>query len=166
MFFTVFTTACHVSLSWPTLIHSTTSNLILLRFILILFSHLHLGLPSGSFLQISLPKSCIHLSFLPCVPNAPTILLPLIRSLINVCWAVKVIKLHNIQFSPVSCYFLPLRSKYLYLSEHSNLQHPQPIWSCECMPHHTDGKVAVLVRRIDLSAMRVINWLVCGRSHQ
>ena len=55
--------ACHVSLSCPTLIQSTPSNLILLRFILIFSSHLHLGLSSGSFLQISLPKPCIHLSF-------------------------------------------------------------------------------------------------------
>lgn len=162
-FSTLFTTAYHVSLSWPTLIQSTPSNLILLRFILIFTSHLHLGLSSGSFLQISLAKPSIHLSFLPCVPNSPAILLPLIRSLINVCWGVKIIKLLGIQFSPFSCYFLPLRSKYLYLSQHSNLEHPQPIWSCDCMSHHTDGKVAVLIRRIDLYATCVVNWLVFGR---
>jgi hypothetical protein len=32
----------------------------------------------------------------------------------------------------------------MYLSQHSNLEHPQPIWSCDCIPLCTDGNVAVL----------------------
>ena len=43
------------------------------RFIFILYSHLRLGLPSGSFPQVYLPKPCIHLSSLPYVLYAPPI---------------------------------------------------------------------------------------------
>ena len=35
------------------------------RFILVLFSHLRLGLPSVSFPQVSPPKPCVHLSSPP-----------------------------------------------------------------------------------------------------
>jgi hypothetical protein len=46
-FITVFTTALHWSLSWARVIQSTPSHPISLRSILILSTHLRLGLPSG-----------------------------------------------------------------------------------------------------------------------
>ena len=44
-----------------------------LRYILILYSRLCLGLPSVFFLQVSPPKSCMHFSCLRYVPHAPPI---------------------------------------------------------------------------------------------
>jgi len=48
-FTTVFTIACHWSLSWSRCIQSTTSNPTPLICILILFSNLHLDLPNDHF---------------------------------------------------------------------------------------------------------------------
>ena len=63
---TTFTSARHLSLlSWARSIQSIPPHPTSWRFILILSSHLRLGLPSGSFLQISLPKPRIRLSSLP-----------------------------------------------------------------------------------------------------
>jgi len=50
-FITVFATAHHWSLSWARCIPSTTSRPASVRSILILSSHLHVGLPSGLFLS-------------------------------------------------------------------------------------------------------------------
>ena len=48
-FITVLTSVRHLSLSWANPIHSTYPHLTSWRFILILSTHLHLGLPSGLF---------------------------------------------------------------------------------------------------------------------
>ena len=49
MFINAFTSACHLSRSWASSIHSIPSRPNSCRYILILSSHLHLGLPSGLF---------------------------------------------------------------------------------------------------------------------
>jgi hypothetical protein len=49
-----------------------------LRSILIIFSHLCVSVPTGSFLQVSPPKSCMNFSPTPYVSNAPPISLSLI----------------------------------------------------------------------------------------
>jgi hypothetical protein len=76
-FTTVFTTACHLSLSWARLIRSTLSYPISLRSTSILFSHLRLGLTSGlfpaGFTTRNLNAFLSHLH----VPHAPPILSPL-----------------------------------------------------------------------------------------
>jgi hypothetical protein len=56
-FFAVFTRICHWSLSWARLIQFTLSHPIYLRFILILWFHLCVGLPSNSF---SSPVCVLH----------------------------------------------------------------------------------------------------------
>jgi hypothetical protein len=48
-FVTVFTNARHLSLSWPSSFQSITQHSPSWRFVLILSSHLRLGLPSGLF---------------------------------------------------------------------------------------------------------------------
>ena len=70
----------HLSLSWARSIQSMPPHPTSWRSILILSSHLRLGLPSGSFLQVSPPKSCIRLSPLPIRATCPAhlILLDLI----------------------------------------------------------------------------------------
>jgi len=67
---TTFTKASHMSLSWARCVQSTPSHPISQRSILILSSHLFLGLLSGLFLQVFWPKFCTHFSFLPCMLHA------------------------------------------------------------------------------------------------
>jgi hypothetical protein len=62
-FITAFTRARHLSLSWARLIQFMPPHPTSRGFILILSSHLRLGLPSGSFPQDSALKPCMHLAF-------------------------------------------------------------------------------------------------------
>jgi hypothetical protein len=62
MFFTVLTGASHLSLSWANSIQSKQPTLTSERYILMLSSHLHLGLPNGSFPQAFPPTPCAHLT--------------------------------------------------------------------------------------------------------
>ena len=72
-YITAFTSAHHLSLSWASSIQSMPPHPTSWRSILTLPSHLRLGLPSGSFLQVSLPKPCIRLSCHPLALHAPPI---------------------------------------------------------------------------------------------
>jgi len=72
-FITAFTSARHLYLSWASLIRSIPQHPTHWRSILILSSHLHLGLPSGSFLQVYLPRPCICLSYHPYALHVPPI---------------------------------------------------------------------------------------------
>ena len=78
------------------------------RFILILSSHLRLCITSGSFHQVSPPKSCMYIICLPYMPNAPPVSFFSIWSPNNIWWAVQIIKL-------LKCSFLhsPLTSSLL-----------------------------------------------------
>ena len=60
MFAAVLTTVRHVSSSWDKLIRSTLFHLISCSPILILSSHLLLGVPSDSFFQVFLPNPCMY----------------------------------------------------------------------------------------------------------
>jgi hypothetical protein len=71
-FNTVFTRTLHCSLSWATSIQSTPSHPIPPRFISILSTHLHLGLPSGLFLAFP-PISYKHSSSPQFVLHSPPI---------------------------------------------------------------------------------------------
>jgi hypothetical protein len=72
-FIAVLTTARHWSLSWARCIQSTPSHPISLRSILILPSHLRLGLTNGLFLQTYQAKYCMYFSSLPCMLHVPLI---------------------------------------------------------------------------------------------
>jgi hypothetical protein len=67
-FITVFTKARHWTLSWVGWIQFDPSIPISLRSVLMLSSHLRLGLPSGSYFRASQPKPSKYLSPPPCVP--------------------------------------------------------------------------------------------------
>jgi hypothetical protein len=75
-FITVFTKAYHWNLSWASWIHFTPSLPILLRSILMLSSHLCLGLPSGLF-PLGLHQNPVNTSSFPqvcqmsCPPHPP-----------------------------------------------------------------------------------------------
>jgi hypothetical protein len=70
-FITAFTRARHLSLSCAISIQSMPPHPTSWRSILILSSHLRLGLLSGSFPQVSPPKSCMHLSHTCYMPRPP-----------------------------------------------------------------------------------------------
>jgi hypothetical protein len=111
-FITVFTRALHWSLSWARSIQFIPSHPISLRYILILITtyvlfflvvSFLLAFPPISNMQSSSPSSC----YIP-FPSHPPWLLDS-----NYTWRrVQVMKLLIMQFSPTSCHFISLRSKY------------------------------------------------------
>ena len=61
-FITAFTSGHHLSLSWASSIQSIPLHSTSWRFILLIFSHLHLGLPGGLFPSGVPTEPCIRLS--------------------------------------------------------------------------------------------------------
>jgi len=110
-FITVFTTARQWSLSRARWIQSTLFHTISLRSILMLSSHLRIGLPSGLFLQCFQPKYFVFLIF-PMRAFCPLIYPPSLYHANNGRRRVQVMKLLMVQSSPASHHFLPLGSKY------------------------------------------------------
>ena len=72
-FITAFTSARHLSLSWASSIQSMPPHPTSHRFVLILFFHLRLVLPSGLFPSVSPSKICMHLFSPPYMLHAPLI---------------------------------------------------------------------------------------------
>jgi hypothetical protein len=64
-FITVFARACHLPLSWASYVQSLPPYTISTKVVLILYFHLRLCHPSGSFRLAFPPKACIH-SFTLC----------------------------------------------------------------------------------------------------
>ena len=74
-FITTFTSARHLSLSCASLIQSMTPHLTFWRSVLILLSHLHLGLPSGLF-PSSIPTKILYTLLLsPVLATCHTLLI-------------------------------------------------------------------------------------------
>ena len=100
-FITAYTSARHLSLSWPSSIQAIPPHPTSWWSILILSSHLRLGLVV-SFPQVSPPKPCIGLSF----PHTCYMPRPFHSSRFdhpnNIGWAVHTIKL-LVCFSRLSC---------------------------------------------------------------
>jgi hypothetical protein len=106
------------------IIQSIPHHSIFLRSILILSTHLCLGLLGGllpSGYRINILYAFLFLS-IPAI--FPTHLIPHGHS--NYTWRrVQVMKLLTMQFSPLSCHFIP-RSKYY--PQHPVLSHPQSMF--------------------------------------
>ena len=92
------------------------------RSILILFSYQRLGLPSG-LLPSGFPTKTLC-ALLPhtCYMSRPSHCFQFDHPN-NIRWGVQIIRLY-ISFSPLPCYFVPLRPKYY--PQHPILKHPQP----------------------------------------
>ena len=90
---TAFTSARHLSLSWGSSIQSITSLPTSWRSILILSSHLHLGLPSGPF-PSGFPTKTLYTPLISpiCATCRPSIFSRFYRPN-NIVWGVLIIKL-------------------------------------------------------------------------
>jgi len=117
-FTTAFTRA--LSLSWTGSIQPMPLYPTSWRSILILSSHLSLGLPSGP-LPSGFPTTCLlpHTCYMPHPFHSSRFDRPN-----TIWWRVNIIKLLIMKFSPLPCYLVPLRPKYS--PQHPILKHPQP----------------------------------------
>jgi hypothetical protein len=123
MFITMFTTVLHQSFPEPDQSSTYHPHAISARIILILSTHLHLGLPSGLLPSGFTPISYIHSSS-PFVLHALPIL-----DLIILIMLSEDYKLWCLYLSPVSCHFISLRFKH---SQHAVLKHPQSMHILQC----------------------------------
>ena len=135
-FTTTVTSARHLSLSWARSIQSILPHPTSWLPILLLSPHLRSGLLSGLFPSGFPTKTLyIHLIHTRYMPS------PSYSSLFdhpnNIWWAVQIIKLLIIQFSPFPSYLVPLRHKYS--PQHPILKHPQP----KFLPQFEPPSVAV-----------------------
>jgi hypothetical protein len=119
----------HLSLSWATLIQSIPPNPTSGRSILILSSHLRLGLPSGLF-PSDFPTKTLYTPVLPhtCYIHRPSHF-SRFNHPNNIGWGLQFIKLHlrNFLLSPFTS---SLRTKCS--SQHPILEQPQPTFLHRC----------------------------------
>ena len=103
--------------------------------ILILSSHLHLGLPGGLF-RSGFPTKTMYMPlFSPIRFTWPAHLILDFYHPNTTWWRVELIKLLIMWFSPLPCYFFPLRPKY---SQHTILKHARPTFLAQCeLPSYT-----------------------------
>jgi hypothetical protein len=118
------------------------SHPISLRFILILSFNLCAGPPSGLFMFSYQNPACTPIPSYTCYMSWPSHL-PW-RDNCNIWWGVQVMKLFIMQFSPTSCYFVPLRSKNSHqhpvLEQGPSLNVTGQVWH----PYGTPSKIIVL----------------------
>ena len=83
-----------------------------------------------SFPQVFPTKPCIRLSSLPYALHEPPISFFSILSPEQTGWAVQIIKLLIMSFSPIFCYLVHLRPRYS--PGHPILKHPQSTFLPQC----------------------------------
>ena len=120
-FFTAFTNARRLSLSWARSIHNPTSKFLKI--------HLNIILPStpGSpkwYLHLRFPhKNPVYASPLPHTRYVPRLSqYSRFDHSNNIGWGAEIIKLLIMKFSPLPCYLVPLRPKHS--PQHPVLKHP------------------------------------------
>ena len=129
-FITALTSVRHLSLSWASPIQSIYPHPTSWRPILILSTHLRLGLPSGLLPSgfptktLYTPRLLTHTRHMPS-PSPSQFYYPH-----NIGWGVQIISLLVIQSPPVPRYLIPPRSKYS--PQHHVLKHPQLPFLPQC----------------------------------
>jgi hypothetical protein len=108
------------------------SSFYFFKTILILSSHLRLGLPSGSYPQVTPPKPCMHLSYLPYKLHDPTISFSQI--IFSEEYRAKIFSLCTLLHSH---YLIPFRPKHLLqhrIIKHSAYLSPS-MWETKLYTH-------------------------------
>ena len=135
-FITALTSVRHLSLSWASPNQSIYPHHTSWRSILMLSTHLRLGLPSGSFPPVSPPRPYTpplhtHTHHMPSPSHSSRFYHPH-----DIGWAVQIIYLLVMQSPPFPRYLVPPRSKYS--SQHHVLKHPQLPFLPQCQrPLHS-----------------------------
>ena len=128
-FVTAFISARHLSLSWARTIQTMTPHSTSWRSILILSIYV-LVFQVGCFPRVSPPKplcnsSLPHTLYMPRPSHSSRFVHPN-----NIWWGVKITTLLIMSFSPLSCYFVPLRPKYS--PQQPILRHTQRTFFSHC----------------------------------
>jgi len=138
MSITAFKTARHLSLSWYRSIQSTPPHPTSWRSILILSSHLCLGIPNGLF-SSGFPTKTPYASLL--CPNTCYTPSPSHPSGFdhpkNTGWAVQIIRLLFMQFSPLPQLFRPSKAQILPFSQTPSAYVPPSMWVTSFTPIQT-----------------------------
>ena len=124
----MFAIARHLSLSWASSIQSILPHPNSWRSILVLFSHLHLVLPSGHF-PSGPPSKTLYTLLLSSI-LAPHISFSQFYHPNNIGWGVQIIQLLILQLPPLPCYLVPPRPKYF--SQQPIPKHPSPAFLPKC----------------------------------
>jgi hypothetical protein len=113
---------------WSLTIQLVPLRLISQTTILMLSTHLHLGFLTSLF-PSGFPNNNLYVFlFFPIRAIWPTLFILVVLIVLHIrTWRrVQIIKLHVMQFSPLSRHFIPLRSKYP--PQHPVLKHPQSMF--------------------------------------
>ena len=122
-FITALTSVPHLSLSWASPIQSIYTHPTSWRSTLLLFTHLRLGLPSGSFPPVSIPRPYTHPSPHPYAPHAQPISFFSILSPAQ--YWVKSTNHLAPRYAISSIPLLPRPPRSKYSPQHHVLKHPQ-----------------------------------------
>ena len=131
MFITAFTSVRQLSLSWASSIQSITPHPIFLK---IPLNIIHTSMPESTKWSLSLrfphqnpvySSPLPHTRYMPRQSHSSRF-----DHRNDIWWAIQIIKLHIMQFSPLPCYIVPLRPKYS--PQHPVLKHPQATFLPQC----------------------------------
>jgi len=145
MFITAFKRGRHLPLSWARSIYAFTTDL---RHILILFTHLQQGLPSGlslSLLNVSPPSSCMDLSSPPERPHSAHLILYLMtRIMFGEQYRSRSSSCSLLQFPVTSSHLGPNIFLSTLFSDTLSLCFSFCVWDQVSHPCQTTGNITIL----------------------
>jgi hypothetical protein len=142
-FITAFTSACHLSLTWVSSIQAIPTHPNSWRSILILFSHLSLGLPRDTFPQVSTSKPCIastHPIRATC-PAHPILLDLITRTILGEEYGSLSASLCSFLHTPFTSYLLGPNILWTPSSRTPSVYVPPAMWATKFHTHTQQAKL-------------------------